>query len=315
VRVQVDAEADGLRVQFILEPAVYFGIFEFPGSRSDSHYSRLAQVASFQAQTPFNADDVEQDRQALVTFFRQQGYFNAEVKADVRVDEANGLANIFFAVDLKRQAKFGDIQIAGTSNEETASLDHSLQTPGARFRGAAIRPGRHYQFTTLSRAAQYMQARLQKQGRLGAEVKLAGAEYHADTNRADIHFSVKSGPTSQISIDGAHLWSWTRKSLLPVYQGIGVDDESVEEGRQALISYFQAKGFFDAKVDAQLTTEAEKNTVVYRISKESKHKVSFGGVNRESSSARIRSNSASRGAKVASVFSGQIQQAACPRQR
>jgi len=31
VRVQVDAEADGVRVLFILEPAIYFGIFEFPG--------------------------------------------------------------------------------------------------------------------------------------------------------------------------------------------------------------------------------------------------------------------------------------------
>ena len=273
VRVQVDAEANGLRVQFILEPAVYFGIFEFPGAQR-FHYSRLAQVANFQAQTPFNADDVEQDRQALVTFFRQQGYFLAEANADVRVDEANGLANIFFAVDLKRQAKFGDIQIAGTTNEETGSLDHSLQTLGARFRGAAIRPGRHYQFTTLSKATQYLQGRLQKQGHLGADVKLTGAEYHPDTNRADIHFTIVPGPTSQISIEGAHLWSWTRKSLLPAYQGIGVDDESVEEGRQALISYFQAKGYFDAKVDAQLTKDAGKNMVDYRISKENKHKVS-----------------------------------------
>jgi len=64
VRVQVDAEASGVRVQFILEPAVYFGIFEFPGAERFS-YARLLQVANFQAQTPFNAADEEQDRQAL----------------------------------------------------------------------------------------------------------------------------------------------------------------------------------------------------------------------------------------------------------
>ena len=54
VRVQVDAEADGVRVLFILEPVVYFGIFEFPGAERFS-YARLVQVANFQAQTPFNA--------------------------------------------------------------------------------------------------------------------------------------------------------------------------------------------------------------------------------------------------------------------
>jgi outer membrane protein insertion porin family len=273
VRIQVDAEANGLRIQFILEPAVYFGIFEFPGARQ-FHYSRLAQVANFQAQTPFNADDVEQDRHALVTFFQQQGYFDATVDSEVKVDHANGLANIFFGVNLNRQAKFGDIEFAGTPDGEAGALDHDLQTIGARFHGAAIRPGHHYHFSTLSKATQYLQTRLQKQDRLGAEVKLAGAEYHADTNRADIHFTVTPGPISHISIEGAHLWSWTRKSLLPEYQGVGVDDESVEEGRQALISHFQAKGFCDAKVDAQFKKDAGGNTVVYRISKETRHKVS-----------------------------------------
>jgi outer membrane protein insertion porin family len=84
---------------------------------------------------------------------------------------------------------------------------------------------------------------------------------------------VMPGPLSMVTIEGAHLWSWTRKALLPAYQGVGVDEESVEEGRQALISYFQTKGYFDAKVDAQLKTEPTGKTVLYEISKEKKHKV------------------------------------------
>jgi len=95
-----------------------------------------------------------------------------------------------------------------------------------------------------NKATQYLQTQLQKQGMLGAQVKLAGAEYHADTNRADIHFTIVPGPNIRVDIQGAHVWGWTRKSLLPVYQGAGVDDESVEEGRAALASYFQAKGSF-----------------------------------------------------------------------
>jgi outer membrane protein insertion porin family len=273
VRVQVNAEAEGVRALFILEPAVYIGIYQFPGAERFG-YARLVQVANFQAQTPFNAAEVERDRQALITFFRQQGYFQAKVNTEVKVDSANGLADILFHCQLNRAAKFGELDIVGDSAEETSALNHSLQIFVARVRGAAIRPGRSYHYSTLTKATKYLQSQLEKKGRLGAQATLAGAEYHADTNRADIHFKLQPGPVSTVTIAGAHVWSWTRKALLPVYQGVGVDEESVEEGRQALISHFQSKGYFDTKVDAQLKTEASGNTVLYQITKEKKHKVS-----------------------------------------
>ena len=69
------------------------------------------------------------------------------------------------------------------------------------------------------------------------------------------------------------MFSWTRKSVLPVYQGIGVDDESVQEGRDALTSYFQAKGYFDVTVDAQFKKEKTGDTIVYQVTKQKKHKV------------------------------------------
>ncbi len=272
VRVQVEPEADGVRVLIILEPAVYFGIFQFPGAERFA-YSRLIQVADFPTQTPFSAAAVEQDTQSLVNFFRQQGYFEAEVKPEVKVDSEHALANVFFAVTLNRCAKFGAIDIGGATPEQTAQLNHSLQTFIASVRGASIRPGHTYHYSNLTKAAQYMQTRFEKQARLGAQVKLAGAEYHADTNRADIHFDVDAGPSTNVEVEGAHLFSWTRKSLLPIYQGIPVDDESVQEGRQALESFFQAKGFFDVHVDAQFKKDPSGNSVLYRIAKEKKHKV------------------------------------------
>ena len=114
---------------------------------------------------------------------------------------------------------------------------------------------------------------MQNKGLLSAEVQLAGAEYHADTNRADIHFTVKPGPQTNVEIAGAHLWSWDKKKLLPMYQGVGVDEETVQEGSRALVSYFQNKGYFDVKVDAQMEKPQGDDKVVYRITREKKHKV------------------------------------------
>jgi len=272
VQLQVDPESDGVRVLMILEPAVWFGIFQFPGAERFA-YSRLVQVANYPPQVPYNTDDVERDRKSLLTFFQQEGYFQAEVQPETKVDAQRGLANIFFHVTLKQRAKFGNIVIANTTPEEAAKLNHALQTLWARGHGAAIRPGKQYRRGTLSRATNYLQNQLAKQDRLAAQVKLVGAEYHAETNRADIHLEGKTGPLVHVKVEGAHLFSWTRKSLLPVYQGIGVDDESVEEGRQALISYFQAKGYFDVTVDANSATAPGGDTIVYKISKEKKHKV------------------------------------------
>jgi outer membrane protein assembly factor BamA len=142
---------------------------------------------------------------------------------------------------------------------------------------AAIRPGKTYHHATVNKATQYLQSSLAKKGYLGAQVKLSGAEYQAATNRADIHFKVDPGDITQGQIEGAHLWSWTRKSLLPIYQGVGVDDETVTEGQQALLSHFQSQGYFDVQVDAQLKKSAKSDVVLYKITKQKKHKVA--GVN------------------------------------
>jgi outer membrane protein insertion porin family len=272
VRIEIQPESSGLRVQYVLEPAVYFGIYQFPGAERFP-YAQLIQIANYPIQTPFNTTDFNRARDHLVTFFRQEGYFQSTVTPEVQADAAQGIANVVFRIGLGRRARFGSVDFAGAPSTDQARLAHDLITLLARARGAAIRPGKTYHHSTLTKAQKYLQDLLEKQGYLSAQVKLTGAEYHADTNRADIHFEVAAGAPTHVQIQGAHLWSWTRRSLLPAYQGIGVDDESVQEGQQALISYFQAKGYFDVKVASSATKTASGDTVTYRIEKEKKHKV------------------------------------------
>ena len=272
IELQVEPEANGVRILLVPGSAIYFGIFQFPGAERFP-YSKLIQIASFPPEAPYNSVDIREDQQALLTFFRQEGFFQAEVTPETQVDQVHQIANVTFHVKLNRAAKFGTIQIANATPEEAAKLTKSLQTLVARARGAAVREGKAYHHSNITKANQYLQAQLNKQGRLAAQVKLAGAEYHSDTNRADIHFDVNTGPLIHVKIEGARLFPWTRTSLLPFYQGIGVDEESVQEGRQALTSYFQAKGFFNVKVDAQVNTQTSGEVVTYKINKDKKHKV------------------------------------------
>jgi len=272
VRIEAQAEPDGVSVIYVLEPAVWFGIYQFPGARRFA-YSELIQASNYPVQKPFNPTEVEKDGHSLEHFFEQEGFFEAQVQTQVNVDHAHAVADVVFNVTLDKKAKFGAVFTQGGTAAQEAQLEHKLTTVWARLRSSGIRPGKTFHRSTLDRAVRYLQSLLEKQGYLGAQVSLIGAEYHADTNRADIHFKLDPGVKTQVKITGAHVWSWRRKDLLPVYQGVGVDQETVQEGRQALISYFQAKGYFNVKVDSQLNSGPAGDTILYQINKEKKHKV------------------------------------------
>ena len=78
VQLSVIPDIEGVRVMLILQPALYFGIYEFPGSKGFA-YSRLLQVANYPPDGPYNQRDVTQASDALTKFFQQNGYFLAKV--------------------------------------------------------------------------------------------------------------------------------------------------------------------------------------------------------------------------------------------
>ena len=288
VRIQIRPEADGIRVAFVLEPAVYYGVFEFPGAERFS-YPRLLQVANYPSQTAYDQADLKQDAGALLSFFRQRGYFRATVQPQVKVDAAHGIANVSFNTVLGRQAKFDSSNFQGLAPQQADLYQRKLHSIWARLRGAAIRPEKPYRYGSIRRAERLLQNSLESKGFLSAQVSLTGAEYNPATNEASIHFKMAPGPHTHVQIRGARVWSWTRKKLLPFYQGVGVNQETVDEGREALISHFQDKGYFDAAVQSDLHQSGSNETVSYLIVKGKKHKVthiSLSG-NRHISSSRL----------------------------
>ncbi len=274
VELEVRPEAGGIRVLFVLQPAAYFGVYEFPGAINRFAYSRLLQISDYPPRGAYTPVDVQNAQQALQTFFRRNGYFLAQVRPELRIDKVHGLANVWFHVTLNRRAKFGKVNITGTTPQETAHLEQVTHSLMARLRNSAIRPGKTYKLKVLQNAAQYLENALMKQGHLGGQVKLIGAAYDPATNRADINFNVKTGPVVHVQVQGAHIWSWTEHKLLPVYQQAGLDPELIQEGRQNLVSYLQSKGYFDAKVTADVQQQPSGETILYQITKGPRHKVS-----------------------------------------
>jgi outer membrane protein insertion porin family len=274
VQVQIRPEPAGVRVLFVLEPAVYFGVYEFPGADKQFPYARLLQVSDYPPRGPYTPVDVVNAQHALEKFLQREGYFQAKVSTHVRTDHVYGLANIFFDTTLGRKAKFGNVTLTGASPQESDHLQKVQHSLMARLRNSSIRSGKTYSLKKVQNATNYLQNALMKEAHLDAKVKLISANYNPSTNRADIDFSVKSGPLIHVKVEGGHVWSWTKRNLLPIYQQVGVDSEIIQEGRTNLVSYFQSKGYFDAKVNVLTQNEPKGEDIIYQIAKGPRHKVS-----------------------------------------
>lgn len=272
VQLSVVPDVKGVRVLLIVQPGLYFGLYRFPGSGGFG-YSRLLQVANYPPEGPFNRGDISTAAASLVKFFQQNGYFEATVELKVEPDAAHGIVNVIYQITLGRKAKFGKLVLTGVSPAESAHLQEVLKSKLARLRGSAIREGKPYSLKTVQSATTYMQTALAKQDLFAAQVQMIGAEYDPAANRAEISFYIAEGPKVHVQVEGAHVWKQTQRKLLPIYQQVGVDDEVVLEGRQNLVSHFQAKGFFDAAVQTEIARSANGENILYKIVRGPKHKV------------------------------------------
>ncbi len=273
VWVSAQPDAEGVRVQFILEPGFYVGMYEFPGALKDYAYSRLLQVSNYTSPSPYSAGDVSQAEENLVQFFRRDGYFLAEVRPEAVTDPAHHLVNVDFHIDLARRAKIGKIELKGATPEETLVLNRKLRSVMARLRGDALKPGMIFSQRRLQSAQQFMQDALAKQDFLAGKVQLVSAEYDPTTNRADVTFNVETGQIIRVKIVGAKVWGRTVRSLVPIYQENIVNDELIKEGQRNIVSYFQSKGYFNTQVKTSVTNNAAGQLIVYNVDKDGRHKV------------------------------------------
>jgi outer membrane protein assembly factor BamA len=272
VQLDLRPEPDGVRVLFVVQPAVYFGMYDF-SSTGPFSYTRLLQVSNYASREPYSAVDVERAEAALLTFLQRNGYFEASVESEVKVDDAHGVANVMFDLNLKRLARFGEVNITGTTPDDAKQLRSTLHSLMASLRQSAIRSGKKYSLKKLQNATDYLERALAKQKHLAAQVRLAGASYNQETRRADITFEVKKGPEVDVKVEGARVGGGTKKKLLPIYQQVGLTPELIQEGRQNLIKHFRSKGYFEVKVDADVQQQPSGETVRYRIMKGPRKKI------------------------------------------
>jgi outer membrane protein insertion porin family len=128
VRVSVDPDVTGLRVSFLLEPAYYLGVIDFPGAVKRFSYTTLLQVVNFQDEDPYDPARLPVAQDALLNFFHQNGYFQAKVHAEPKIDDEHQLVSVVFAVETEKQARISSVRLDGPGQPENSRLMHAVRS-------------------------------------------------------------------------------------------------------------------------------------------------------------------------------------------
>jgi outer membrane protein assembly factor BamA len=279
VMVNVIPDISGLRLNFVLEPAYYLGMVDFPGITKMFTYTRLLQVANLQEEDPYDKARIPVAEQAMVQFLQHQGYFQAQVHSQSTIDDANQLVHVTFVVQAGKRARIGTVELNGPASPEQATLLRKLRSLRARFTGALLKSGKPYTAERIKAATSLIQKTLASEHRLASKVQPNPPEYHADTNRVDVSFKIELGPVVLVRVTGARV-SWIPfmsgreiKKLIPIYSEGTIDPDLVREGQRNLADHFQGKGYFDVKVTTDVQRQPDKVVLVYKIERGSKHKV------------------------------------------
>ena len=272
-------DPSGLRLNFLLEPAYYLGIINFPQTAKLFSYTRLLRVVNLPDEDPYDKARVALAQEALQKFLQHNGYFQATVQTDAQIDDDHQLVNLTFSATLGKLARVGNVSFQGPDAGEDARLLRSIRSLRARFSGGPLKPGKPYMPARIAEATGLIRRTLSQQHHLASQVREIPPQYHADTNRVDVSFKVDVGPVVTVHLTGARLSLFPfvsareRKKLIPIYSEGTIDRDLVDEGQQNLVDYFQKKGYFDVQVKITFQRQPDQILLVYQVKKGRKYKV------------------------------------------
>src|ERR1700680_2107917 len=180
VQVNVVPDPSGLRLNFLLEPAYYLGMIDFPGAGKPFSYTRLLQVVNLPDEDPYDKARITLAQEALQKFLQRNGYFQATIQTDSQIDDDHLSVNLSFSVKLGKLARVANVSFQGPDSREDARLQHSIRSLRARFSGGLLKPGKPYTPERIAAATTLIRRPLSQQRHLASHIQENPPQYHHD---------------------------------------------------------------------------------------------------------------------------------------
>lgn len=266
IDVEGERHGDSVIIIFNGSPNLFVGRVLVHGVKNDRLTSQLQRSAKLTAGATFSPTALERADILLEETLQENGFYQAKIARSTAVDSTNSLIDVNYQVDEGKQARVGDVAVAGNSG---------MTQPDFRKR-AKLKNNSKVNRDTVSRALSGLRKNYQKKDRLEANVSLQSKQFHLPQNHLDFAFQANQGPLVSVKVNGAKLSKGQIRRLIPVYEEGAVDDDLLNEGDRNLREHFQRQGYFDAKVTHDHSApDASHSAVMFNVDLGPLHRVDW----------------------------------------
>lgn len=269
--IEVEAEAAGpqeLTLVFVVRENFFIGQLTMAGAPKDGPTNhQLLNSTKLLLGESFREDSTRNSGDEAIGFVKrmlqENGYYNAQVTYELVRHPERQQVDVHFLTRPGEQARVGKVTVDGDPGFPQLELQQIMK----------LHPGDRASKSRADRALQRLQKRYQKDDRLQAEVSLQQRRYDPAANTVDYMFLANRNALVDIRLEGVSLRKGVLKRLIPVYEENAVDNDLLNEGRRNLRDYFQARGYFDVKIEYTQRQELGRLVVVYDVNRGTAHKL------------------------------------------
>jgi outer membrane protein insertion porin family len=276
----VDARDEGadMALRIVTERAYFVGRIEILGAKQPPNESQLVSAAKLRAGTLYADADKNQAIESLQVLLRQNGFYNADVEADVSYKPEYEQVNITFNIDPGKRARFEQPAISGDPKRSKSSIVRA--TRWKRLYGLF---GLGWQPVTNARVrsgVDNIRRYYENRGLLQSKVTLARLDYHEDSNAVEPYIEIQEGPGIVVRVEGANIGKGKLTELVPLFQEHSIDPDLLLEGDRNIQQYLQSEGYFEAEVSHSIAEgkNSSERTVTYLVDRGSRHKLVYLGL-------------------------------------
>lgn len=260
-----EAKGAGVEVTFVTTAASFVSRVTVEGVPEPPNPAQLTNATKLGLGDPYDDSLLPGAENSLQEVLRNNGFYVATIRHETNSRPETEETDIRFYIEPGPRAKLAKPVFEGEpalSEKKLIRLTNFQRWYG--LRGWKDMDGRRVQ-----RAVERMRDAYLKTEHLEATIRIASVDYDPKSVTVTPHFLIHAGPSVFVKTEGAKISKGQLRRLLPIYQERTVDRELLLEGQMNLERYFEAQGFYDAKVTYSLAdpTPDGAQTIQFRIQK------------------------------------------------
>ena len=253
VEVGAAAQGGGVALFYGLRSIETVREVEFSGAGGVPD-GELRQLVERRHGLPFPAGEVDAVVETLRDAHAGRGYFSARMTPAVTGPAAQRVLRV--AVEAGPRATVRRWAIAG----EAPALHEAI-----RARLGLREPGAPYDGPALDRRLGDYEADLRRRGHY--EARLSHDVEWVSATAVDVHLTVRRGPRIAVTVEGDEAPGARLADLVAIEREASIDEDLLEDADRRIVTHLQELGYRDAAVSHTREGDAERLSIVFRVTR------------------------------------------------